>query len=89
MKGIEVVEHERFTSSTVFAICSIALRAPLASKRTNLQRRVSNWSGLRTAFEFIRGPQDLSYRHLDLPRQVIKPVEGVFDIRHSDQFLQV
>ena len=45
---------------------------------------------LRTIFELFRGFQDLSNCHLNLlSGQVIQPLEGVFNIRPSDKFLQI
>jgi hypothetical protein len=45
---------------------------------------------LRTIFELICRHQDLSYCHLNfLPCQVIEPLEGVFNIRPSNEFLQI
>jgi hypothetical protein len=61
----------------------------MASKRTTVQRGISNWSiRLRTVFELFRGLQDQSDRQLNfLPGQVIKPLKGVLNIRPPKQFL--
>ena len=95
---IEVKEHKHFISPTssfisftVYAICCIALSTLTASKWSIVRRGVRDWSmWLRTLFELTRGLQDLSYCHLNLlPCQIIKPLEGVLNVRPPDQLLQI
>ena len=75
-------------SSVIFCIASLDL---MASKRIDVYCGARDlFMGLRTIFELICGLQDLSYCHLNLlPCQVIKTLEGVFNIRPSNEFLQI